>query len=212
MDNSFTEANKQSLEFFEKNFTSRKENHSVVGWSKKSQEKRFYSILKLGDLNERSLLDVGCGIADFYSFLNEKKINSQYSGIDISEPMLTKARENNPSIADRFTLLDITTQQPDEAYDYGVAIGIFNLNFKNPNANYEMTYKLIDALWNHTKIGFAISMTSDSSKKPNPDTFYYNIETIVKKVKEYTNNFIVDHSYLPHDFTIFIYKQDLYTA
>ena len=46
----------------------------TVGWgSKKTQKIRFENIYKYFDKNNFSVLDVGCGLGDFYLFLKKKK-------------------------------------------------------------------------------------------------------------------------------------------
>jgi len=53
-------------------------------------------------------------------------------------------------------------------------------------------------------------MTSSLSKKKNNETFYYNPFEIGEYVSSFANNFRIEHSFLPHDFVLFVYKKDLY--
>ncbi|MCP5053423.1 MAG: hypothetical protein GY940_40030 [bacterium] len=59
-------------------------------------------------------------------------------------------------------------------------------------------------------MGIAITMTSALTKKPNNDTFYYHPQDVLTKTYEFCTNVRLDHTYLPHDFTILCYKKDLY--
>ena len=42
-----------------------------------------------------SLLDLGCGNAQLYEFFREKELNCEYTGVDVSEPLLEAARDNH---------------------------------------------------------------------------------------------------------------------
>ena len=67
---------------------------SSVGWgSKESQYLRFETLIKGLDLNNKSVLDIGCGFGDLIEYLMEKNVNfSRYHGIDISSNILEFAR------------------------------------------------------------------------------------------------------------------------
>lgn len=195
--------------FFDKQMNTGANKHSVVGWSPASQEKRLNKILNLGDFNGKSILDVGCGIGGFYDFLRTKVKNIQYTGFDINEGMLIKARQLYPEVAGQFKRVDILEQEIDERFDYIVSVGPLNL-FLNEETNYSITLKMIDQMFRYCKTGLAFSMTSALSKKKKDDTFYYQPEIIVQHIKSYCNNYRLDHSYLPHDFTLFCYKDDFY--
>ena len=74
-------------------------NFLTVGWgSKKTQRIRFENIYKYFDKNNFSVLDVGCGLGDFYSFLKKKKINFKYTGIDINEVFINKCKRKYKNI------------------------------------------------------------------------------------------------------------------
>ena len=177
----------------------------MVGYSEYSHLKRFEEMLKLGDFIDKSLLDVGCGPAAFYKFLKSKQIFPEYHGIDISQEMIQVAKELNSDISENFLLHDIVKEDIHKTYDYLICIGILNLDFGG-TTNIEMTKVLIQQLFKHAKIGFAISMTSNLSNKPTSGTYYYDSSEIIKFVSELTNNFILSHSYLANDFTLFCYK------
>jgi SAM-dependent methyltransferase len=198
-------------DFFDKLINQSTDEHTAVGQSRISHEKRFKKMLDIGDLRDKSVLDVGCGLGAFYSFLNENNIKSDYYGVDINEKMLNTARNNYPKMADKFKNIDIIESNIEQEFDYSISIGPLNLNM-DEKTNYEMTFKLVDSLFKCSKIGFALSMTSIMSKKKNEDTFYYDPTLITNHISKYCNNYRIDHSYLPHDFTVFCYKDDFYSS
>jgi len=197
--------------FFDKLINESHDEHSAIGNSKSSHEKRFSKILDLGNFQNSKILDVGCGLGAFYTFLKEKKIIIDYTGYDINEKMLEGAKANKPEISERFKNIDIIETAIENAFDYSISVGPLNLNM-DEKTNYEMTFKLLDNLFKCSKKGFALSMTSILSRKKNEDTFYYDPKIIIEHIAKYCNNYRIDHSYLPHDFTVFCYKYNFYDS
>jgi ubiquinone/menaquinone biosynthesis C-methylase UbiE len=206
--NKFTSANKQSSEFFSDTIKNAGNDiHKMVGYSEFSHLKRFEEMMKVGPLKEKSLLDVGCGPAAFYSFLHQKAIFPDYYGIDINDDMIKVAGKMNPELQHKLFLHDIISHDLNRSFDYIVCIGILNLDF-GENINDEMTKVLLKQLYKHADIGFGISMTSSLSTKQTSGTYYYKLSKIIEYVSEISNNFSISHSYLPNDFTLFCYKKN----
>ena len=59
--------------------------HQTVGWgSKTSQELRFEVLLRNLDLENKTILDVGCGLGDLAAFIHSRAIkNFSYIGIEL---------------------------------------------------------------------------------------------------------------------------------
>ena len=58
---------------------------STVGWgSVKSQLLRFEMVTRGLELNGKAILDIGCGLGDFITFLRKKTNTFRYTGIDIA--------------------------------------------------------------------------------------------------------------------------------
>jgi cyclopropane fatty-acyl-phospholipid synthase-like methyltransferase len=196
--------------FFNSLLESHKKEHSGVGYSEQSHLKRFKTLLDIGPLEGRTILDVGSGMGSFYGYLVQQGINAAYTGYDINQNMVEYAQKAYPDQADRFKLLDLIEEDNGSEFDFSVSVGPMNL-LVNEETNYGMTLKMLDKMFEISKIGCAFSMTSSLSRKKNKDTFYYDPVLIMRHVGQYCNNYRLDHSYLPHDFTIFCYKDDFYS-
>lgn len=197
-----------NLRFFAGLFEKFEDEHHAVGQSELSHRKRFEKMLELADFSGRSVLDVGCGIGGFYGFLRERGIKAEYSGYDINEKMIAFARNRYPEIRERFAVCDIMESDPGAAFDYVIAIGPLNLKFAAA-MNMASTRLLLERMFGLARIGMAISMTSRLARKQSRDTYYYPAGRIVDDLSRYCSNFKLDHTYLPHDFTVFCYKRDL---
>ena len=76
-----------------------KDDARAMGWSSKfNQQLRFEVINYLLDLTHRSVLDVGCGDGGLFHYLQEKTIDCDYKGIDISPEMIRRGVERYPGI------------------------------------------------------------------------------------------------------------------
>ncbi len=101
-----------------------KNSYRSLHWhSRTTQEKRFEAFLRIGDLNGVRILDIGCGLGDFCSFLATDGIRPDFTGYDIVEEMVQIARENCPNA--RFECRNILLARPAERFDYVFSSGIF---------------------------------------------------------------------------------------
>ncbi len=205
----YDNAKKQNLDYFSKTLEEAKDEHHAVAQSRISHMKRFEKMLDLGDYSRRSVLDVGCGVGGFYGFLLEKGIQCSFTGIDINPKMIEAAKENYPEISERFMVFDVLEKEMNQSFDYVFSVGPLNLKFE-PGVNMDATMKLLGRMYRMSNIGAALSMTSSYTRKPNNETFYFNPAEVMEETAKFCTNVKIDHSYLPHDFTIFCYKQDLY--
>ena len=61
--------------------------------NEKNQLARFNALYNINDLNNHTVLDLGCGIGDFLELLNENKIVCNYTGIDHLKDFIEFAAE-----------------------------------------------------------------------------------------------------------------------
>ena len=206
----YKKVKEKNLYFFTGTLEESKEEHHAVAQSKISHLKRFEKMLELGDFNNKRILDVGCGIGGFYDFLKEKNVACDYTGIDIIPRMIDAAKERIPEIRDKFFVFDIIEKKMNKTFDYVVSIGPLNLEFES-GLNMDFTMRLLKEMFQLAAIGSALSMTSSLTQKPGKETFYYDPVVILSETVKFCSNIKIDHTYLPHDFTIFCYKRDLYS-
>ena len=103
-----------------------KEGTSVkaVGWrNRENQRLRFAQLLRPLELGDEpfTVNDLGCGLADLYGFIKDVGLPMRaYCGYDMSEKMLTAARERVGGDGELINGDRIT-----QAADYSFACGIF---------------------------------------------------------------------------------------
>ncbi len=178
--------------------------HRGLGFrNRTSQEKRFAALLLLGDFHGRRLLDVGCGFGDFLPFLLERGIQPIYTGLDLCEPMVERGRERHAPES-RFVVADALDYVPDEPYDYVVASGIFGL--EAPGAR-ERIYPTVARMFGWAGVGMAVNFLSRRSPTPAEARVYLDPSEMLALGLSLTPAVRLDHTYLPNDFTLHLYKK-----
>jgi len=104
---------------------------SVGQWAAvESQTIRFNQLMKLGDFNDQTVLDFGCGLGDFYPVLLERFPRIKYSGIDLVPEIIECAKGRFPSL--HFECRDVLERPLIRQYDYVLMSGIFNNDVPDP--------------------------------------------------------------------------------
>lgn len=197
-------------EHFAESLARAADEHGAVDSSARSHEKRFAKIAEVGALEGTRVLDVGCALGAFHAYLVARNISCDYTGYDITESMIVRARERFPEIADRFQVKDILDgPEPSAEFDYVVAVSPLNLPMDGVD-NVEVTVQLVARMLKLARVGAAICMTSSFTRRPGADTFYYDPAVMLDRLSALTRNIRLDHTYLPHDFAVFCYNRDLY--
>ena len=70
-----------------------------IGWGKNRKNLRYHILCSNFNLNYKSILDFGCGFGNLISYLNCYYKNFEYTGLDINEKFLEKARKHYPKIS-----------------------------------------------------------------------------------------------------------------
>jgi trans-aconitate methyltransferase len=196
---------KMLLDFYSKGLTTYSEDVKALGYgSVESQESRLRVVSEIGDLNNKRILDVGCGFGDLYTFLRRQSIHlKRYLGIDVSSELLNVARKRLPEV--EFELAAILDFESTEKFDFVIASGIFGL--ETPNWQY-LFEKQLRKLYNLCEIGVAVNfLSSFTTKGKNPVSHYANpAKTLEFVFKNLSNRVVLRHDYMPNDFTIYIYK------
>jgi cyclopropane fatty-acyl-phospholipid synthase-like methyltransferase len=191
------------LDFYESSFYLDGSNDSQsVHWSsEESQYIRFEVLHKIGDLNKKKVLDVGCGLGELYKFFLKKEIDVEYVGIDIIPMFVERARARFPGTS--FTLGNAETLT--ETYDYIVASGAFTFKVENAKEYY---FALIKHLFLHAREGLAFNMLNIQSHTEDDESHNaYDVEEVMAFCKTLSPHVVLVDDYLSYDFTIYMYTK-----
>lgn len=169
-----------------------------VNWiSKQSQEKRFEILLSLlPSLEEKTIVDAGCGFGDFYNYLKTKHaMPRDYIGIDTVLEMCEHAIKNtNATILHK----DILTDTLPKA-NYYISSGA--LNILHPYESFVFIRNCFDA----SIEGFAFNILYGEKQS---NTYNYmtkkQIDSYAKKLN--VSNIITKEGYMQHDITVMFLK------
>ena len=93
--------------------------------NRRVQELRFDILLRCGVKAGDSVLDVGCGFADLYHYMENRGLDVDYTGIDLSPDMIDAATMRAPDLklyaGDMFDF-----NPPEQAYDWVLLSGALN--------------------------------------------------------------------------------------
>jgi SAM-dependent methyltransferase len=190
--------------FYEDNVRRFGFDHRGLGFrTRSSQARRFEALLGLGAFDDRRLLDVGCGFGDLLAFLLERGIRPRYTGVDICAPMIDRCQERFAVREGIFAVADALEYQPAEPFDYVVASGVFG--FDAPGAR-ERVWPTLERLFHWARLGVAVNFLSKRSPKPVAGRLYVDPAEALEWGFSLTPAARIDHSYLPNDFTLFLFR------
>ena len=190
------------ISFFDKHLQFHGDRPEAVRWTKEGQYMHYKSLLDIGNISGKKILDFGCGKGDFYQFLRHKGIEVIYYGYDINEKLISLAQKKFPE-AD-FRVFDIDRQDLKENFDFIFLCGVFNL--KVPDLDKTIKYT-IKKLFSHCDIALAFNALSIHNPKKDFELHYVSPEEIFQfSVKELSPFVSIRHDRMLYDFTIFVYK------
>jgi SAM-dependent methyltransferase len=167
-----------------------------------SQRRKFSVLASATDYNGLSVLDVGCGFADYAGFLAERHPGIEYHGIDLSPAMIEKARQARPDLDLRVAnLFDLPS---DEFYDVVSANGIFYLLGTEAPA---LMRRLVSEMFRRCRRGVVFNSLSTWASVQEQGEYYADPLEVVAWCRELSPWVVLRHDYLPHDFTVFVARQ-----
>jgi trans-aconitate methyltransferase len=174
------------------------------GWASDETENiRFDIFTKIGDLNNSTILDVGCGFGDLYDFLKNKGVAFSYEGIDVNPAMLKVARERHPDVV--FQEADFGSYDSKGKFDYIFCSGALSFKTKDYKNFY---FEHIKKMYEFSKVGVAFNMLNSKNNvtPENEETFAtYEILEVQEFCKHLTEKITILEDYLPNDFTFFLH-------
>jgi SAM-dependent methyltransferase len=169
---------------------------------------RFEQLCKIIDTSKHfSINDIGCGYGALYDYLAEKYSDFSYSGVDVSESMITAAEQRyNDQPHARFIL----SSEANQVADFSVASGIFNVRMGRSDEEWWGYLKAtLDSLSRTSRLGFAFNcLTSYSDADKMRDYLYYADPCLLFDhcKRFYSRNVALLHDYGLYEFTILVRK------
>lgn len=166
-----------------------------------SQQTKFEVLSEISDYSGKSILDVGCGFADFIPFLEGKFKGISYHGVDITPSMAKAAAERHPD--HRIECRDILSAPPKQQYDLVTSNGIFYLAGENAR---DFMHKMVTHMFSLATEAVAFNTLSTWADFMNDKEFYADPAETLEFCKSLTPKVTLRHDYMNHDFTVYLYK------
>jgi SAM-dependent methyltransferase len=166
-----------------------------------SQEIKFRVLSEAMPVKGRSVLDVGCGFADFHRFLRDRFGEVRYSGIDVCPAMVEEARRLDPHC--EVKLANILDASIRERFDLVTANGIFYLLGDEAWPTMQEIVRRMYAVAEHA---VAFNSLSSWAEDKEAGEFYADPAEVLQFCRTLTPWVVLRHDYHPRDFTIYMYK------
>ena len=183
-------------------------NHRGVDWpTGESQTLRFDQLIRLIDEPAKgfSVNDYGCGYGALAQYLVDCGFVFNYTGFDISDSMIYRARELSDPIDNRAFTTDHKTLAPT---DYSFCSGVFNVKLDIPVADWEQyVFNILDQAWQYSTKGLAFNMLTKYSdpERMRSDLYYADPGRMFAYCKTHFSRYVaLLHDYELYEFTILV--------
>lgn len=171
---------------------------------RRAQKMRFENFVIHHDLQGASILDVGCGVGDFFAHLQCREHGADYTGVDLSEKMIARSRERFPEA--RFEVRNILEGSAAPQFDYTVAFAIHNVRVPNGE---DILRAVTRRQFEFCRRAAHISLLTDRFPGFAKHIQPWRAEEILSLALEITPYVVLRHDYLPNDFSVTLYREPL---
>jgi SAM-dependent methyltransferase len=173
----------------------------ALGWkSMESQVKRFEVIAGSWDLNNKSILDVGCGYGDLKDYLDNLYSNFHYTGIDQQPEFIVEAKQIYAGKPDTYFFQTDFTQAAFPKVDYVIASGA--LSYRSTDTRF--IYQIIAKMYSAANGGVAFNLFDAGTFPDHPILVGHNIEEIKCFCQTLCPQVRVITGYFDDDYTIIL--------
>ncbi len=176
---------------------------------KEKQQIRFEALISQFDLENKSILEFGCGFGDINKILKDNYKSYQYLGVDLIEDFIKTGKKNYGTSNVKFLCGDFLNKNFDKKFDYVIESGIFNMKLKSMD-NYYFIEKSIEKAFELCNEAIAFNFLTERVNFKDKDFYYINPEKVLEIAYRYSRRIVLKNDYLPFDYTVIIYKDDSY--
>ncbi len=152
-----------------------------------------------------SILEIGCGLGDFYKYLVGRRIECAYHGYDIVPEYIAECRRTHPQA--KFEVRNIFLEGIEGAYDTVVMSQVLNNRYLKSD-NMQVMQRALQLAFQHTRISVSVDMLSTYVDFRNPDLFYYSPEEIFRVAKTIATRVLIRHDYRAFEFSVQLFHKE----
>lgn len=151
-----------------------------------------------------SVLEIGCGLADFYKYLLQHKQNCSYHGYDIVSEYIDECKRAYPLA--KFALRNVFVEGVEGTYDTVVMSQVLNNRYRKSD-NMRVMQRALELAFQHTRVSVSVDMISTYVDFRNSDLFYYSPEEIFRIAKAISPRVLLRHDYRAFEFCIQLFHE-----
>lgn len=180
---------------------------AAIGEPRERQPFFFHFIVAAdGFKSNSSILDIGCGYGDLYGYLRSTGWNGRYKGVDVNPALIEEGRKRYPK-AD-LEIMDIQEHLPSEQFDWCAACGVLSARVEDV-AYLTHLKDLLSRMWNISRQGLMFNLLSPLADYVHPFHARPPFADVLAIVNGITNRFTLKHDYMPFDYAIYLYKENM---
>jgi predicted TPR repeat methyltransferase len=166
-----------------------------------SQQIKFRVLAEVTPLDRLTLLDVGCGFADYADYLHARFPSLRYTGIDLSAKMVAEARRLRPHLDLRHG--NVLSEPAEEQFDVVTANGVFYLLGDRAEA---VMREIVERMYLRARRAVAFNSLSRWAPDPEAGEFYADPLATLAFCRALCPWVVLRHDYHSRDFTIYMYR------
>jgi SAM-dependent methyltransferase len=169
---------------------------------------RFRELTNLWNLENSSILDIGCGFGDFVKYLKFEGIKSfNYTGIDLVKEFIDKAKNEHQDQNIELCVGDFLSLPFSKKFDFCIASGTFNLRMDGIDG-YKYIESNLTKMLETCRIGIAVNFITDKVDYKHDHNFNSSPEKILSIAYNLSKRIVLRNDTFPFEFSIIIYKDD----
>ena len=138
--------------------------------------------------------------------IQEQEIDAAYHGVDLNPNLIQIARERYTGAS--FSVANILDETYDRRSDYLVGSGLMS---SEQQPWQPVVERMLHRMYELAEVGIGFNMQSDWGRRylgQMPDGVNYDpVYWIAFCRQRFSSKIVFLHDYLPHDFTVFVYKE-----
>lgn len=152
-----------------------------------------------------SVLEIGCGLGDFYRYLIEHKRDCSYRGYDIVPEYIAECRRVYPEA--EFAVRNVFQDGIIGRYNTVVMSQVLNNRYQKSD-NMQVMQRALELAFEHTSTSVSVDMLSTYVDFRNPDLFYYSPEEIFRMAKAIAPRVVIRHDYRAFEFCVQLFHEE----
>jgi SAM-dependent methyltransferase len=182
----------------------------LIWGTRVKQRHRFQQLVShlSPELESFSLLDVGCGTADLHAWLDERGIEHDYTGLDVTPEVLEIASEKFDDI--ELVECDLAEHSLDSTFDFVTLSGTLHALPDSVTAEEMRAYalELLEGMFEHTRYAMVFNFMTTYVDYRDDELLYLDpTELFDFCQREFSRHVVLDHAYGLYEGMIAVYTK-----